>query len=491
MSGQAGTDDNIISSVVLRPRCLAGVVLEALVLLLMVTVAAHAGPRVIVELEQNNPGESTSATTFGGQAIVGTGSAPHQPYKFQRQRTGRHFTYAIANLDPSAEYSLELSFVEHEKTSAGSRVFNVRVNGVLKIFRLDIFVLAGANNALQQNLDANTDGSGLLKLEFSSDAQGCAGQATISTIRVYRGAADAVDVDASASRNRLAPEPVRHYNTSSQDTYEAILGRLGSRASLDLMPQRLASRFSTLGTWTADESELVVALKQGAQVRALPFTDRFPLWENIDQSESMTSVSMACSSPSMPLEVSAVFRAPFYPRDEKVSGAPFFYVDVTVTNSGRSRAAGSMLLAMPHKEQFAGAGVAGFSDGTATGLTSTTSYSYQDETLNGRAAKAAAEALVLPSSESGGVTFLGARAGEFSNFNSGHCSHLDRGAAQPLHHPGASTAAGTGGKHQGGSERPGYRGGGDVLGAKVRRERLSSDPRSVMLVTHRVMEERI
>ncbi|HEY5494327.1 MAG TPA: hypothetical protein VIK15_07015, partial [Candidatus Anoxymicrobiaceae bacterium] len=373
--------------------------------------------------------------------------------------------------------------------SAGSRVFNVRVNGVLKIFRLDIFVLAGANNALQQNLDANTDGSGLLKLEFSSDAQGCAGQATISTIRVYRGAADAVEVDASASRNSLAPEPVRHYNTSSQDTYEAILGRLGSRASLDLMPQRLASRFSTLGTWTADESELVVALKQGAQVRALPFADRFPLWENIDQSESMTSVSMACSSPSMPLEVSAVFRAPFYPRDEKVSGAPFFYVDVTVTNSGRSRAAGSMLLAMPHKEQFAG--VAGFSDGTATGLTSTTSYSYQDETLNGRAAKAAAEALVLPSSESGGVTFLGARAGEFSNFNSGHCSHLDCGAAQPLHHPGASTAAGTGGKHQGGSERPGYRGGGDVLGAKVRRERLSSDPRSVMLVTHRVMEERI
>jgi len=397
-------------------RLAAAVLPVAALLVFLLASPALARPQVIVEL-RNSASAPTRASTFGGQPIGGTDGGAKQAYKFQRQRTGRHFSYAIANLDRHARYSVELSFVEHDAANAGSRRFNVYVQGIAARKGLDIFATAGGNSAFQSVLEAKADARGVVRVEFRSDEAGCAGDATISTIRVFQASGDIAEVDASACRNSLVPEPVRHFNSSTQDTYEAILGRLCSSASLDLLPQRLACRYSTLGTWTGDLSELVIALRQGSTIRALPFTDRFPLWETIKQSESMTSVDLKCSSSATPLEVSASFRAPFYPRNEKVSSAPFFYIDVTVTNSGDEAVSASVLLAHPHKEEFSSSGIRPFFDGTASGITSRTSYSYLDESITASNYKKATEALVVPASESSGLTFLGTEQSKFSDFS--------------------------------------------------------------------------
>ncbi|MBU1670284.1 MAG: DUF4965 domain-containing protein, partial [Actinobacteria bacterium] len=409
---------------------IAGAILCLSVLMLVSwSAVARAAGQVAVELQQNSPGDRTFATTFG-DPIAGTDGVTRQAYKFGRQREGKHFTYVVANLEPWTTYSVELSFVEHDFTSAGSRVFDVFVQSELAVFELDVFAAAGRDAAHQRTLEARTDSKGLLSVEFRSDVAGCADYATVSTIRVYSGGRDVVEIDAASSRNSMNP-PVRHYDSGGQDTWEAVLGRLGSRISLDLLPQRLGYRFSTLGTWTGDLTELVVALKSGGQVRSLPFTDRFSAWESIEQSQTMTSQAFDCSSGSTPLDVKAVFRAPFYPGDEKVSCAPFFYIDLTVTNAGERAASGTLLLARPHKEDFVSATLDEYATGDARGLTCRTSYTYQDESLGSAGSRAAEEALAVPAGEAGGVDFRGSTQGEFSDFTTGSLWGWDSPAGFP------------------------------------------------------------
>jgi hypothetical protein len=289
------------------------------------------------------------------------------------------------------QYLVELSFVEHDHSGASSRVFNVYVGSVRVIDRLDIFSRVGANHAYRVDLGATADSTGVIAIRFTSAEPGCTGKATVSTIKVFDGTGDVVEIDASDSRHRMHP-PVRHYNTGSQDTMEAILGRLGSRISLNLLPQRLACRFTSLGTWTGDLSEMVVGLRSGNTVRALPLTDRFPAWESMSQELSMTSCSFDCASGALPLELHATFRAPFYPGFEKLSTAPFFYIDLTVTNTGESAASCEVLLARPHKEGFDSSAVEEFSGGPAAGLTCRTGYGYGEETLSGPGVTPAVEA---------------------------------------------------------------------------------------------------
>ncbi|MBU4195025.1 MAG: DUF4965 domain-containing protein, partial [Actinobacteria bacterium] len=379
--------------------------------------AFASGPgQVIVELQQNNGSEITRTSDFYGQEIAGTDGGARQAYKFQRERHGRHFTYVVANLVPGAAYEVELSFVEHDQPSSGLRVFNVNIGDARVLDHLDVFAQVGANHACQFRLGAAADPGGLLGIVFRSDEPGCAGDATVSTITVRDASGDVVEIDATASRHRMDP-PVRHYNNGRQNTLETILGRLGSRISLNLLPQRLASRVSPLGTWTGDLSELVIALKQGPDIRCLPFTDRFPAWESIEQAQGMTHQSFDCRSPAVPLEMSAVFRSPFYPGDEKLSTAPFFYVDLTVRNTGEGTVSGEVLLARPHKEGFQECGMAGFSGPDTAGYTFEASYQYQEETVNEHGARSAVEALAVPSGEKEGVRFRGLTKGEFTDFS--------------------------------------------------------------------------
>ncbi|MBK5092566.1 MAG: DUF4965 domain-containing protein, partial [Actinobacteria bacterium] len=385
-------------------------------LVLLTQCAFAQGPaQPIVELQNNWPTGITTPSEFKDQSISGTDNTTKQKYKFQRQREGTDFSYVVANLTPYGSYSVEMSFVEHDYSRAGQRVFNGYVQATRVLTGLDIYNRAGANSAYQRTFNTFADSKGLLTIGFRSSDPGGTGEATVSTIRINSPAGTVVEINAAASRNNMTP-PVRHTNSGSQNAFECMLGRLGSRFSLNLLPQRLAGRFSSLGTGTGDLSDFIVAVSQGGQVRALPFTDRFPVWESVNQSQTMTTEAFECSSSSMPFRTKVTFRAPFYPRNEKISGAPFVYVDVTVTNAGASPASGAFLFAWPQRRDFSSSGVAEFASGTEQGLQYNTYYSYYDESINPAASKNATEALALPVAETADVNFKGSNTAEFGDF---------------------------------------------------------------------------
>lgn len=389
----------------------------AAVLLLATGALAQGAGQPVVELQQNASSDITYPTHFTGTHIAGTDGVTKQEYKFQREREGKYFSYAIGNLQPVSTYSVELSFVEHDYTGSGKRIFNVYIQGSKVISKIDLYTTAGKNKAVQRTFLGTTDTGGVLTVCLRSDEAGCKDYATISTIRLYRGAVSTVEVNAYASRLNMTP-PVRFTGSASQDVFESILGRLGSRASLDLLPQRLAARFTSLGDGTGDLSDLVLALNDGTNIRSLPFTDRFPVWENITQAQTMTSQTFTCSSSAVPFNVTVKFRAPFYPGQDKLSGAPFFYIDVTVTNRGSAPASPSFMVAMPHKTDFATSALTQFSTGTETGLQSSTNYNYFDESTNLYNARHATEALAVPAGESSDLQFKGAAESEFADFTS-------------------------------------------------------------------------
>ena len=378
--------------------------------------AAGAG-QPVVELQQNASNDITYPNLFTNVRISGTNTVTKQEYKFQRQREGKYFTYAIGNLPASTSYSVELSFVEHDYSAAAKRVFNVYLQGSRVISNLDVYGAAGGKNrAYQRTFAAKTSAGGVLSIRMRSDQAGCKDYATVSTIRLYRGGTSAVEVSAWTSRLNMTT-PTRFTGSGSQDVYEAILGRLGARASIDLLPQKLAARFSSLGDGTGDVSDMVLALTDGATIRALPLTDRYPVWENITQSQTMTSQTFRCSSSHLPFVVTVKFRAPFYPGEEKVSSAPFFYIDVSVQNTGATAASPTFVLARPHKTNFASSALSPLDTPTAKGLVSSATYNYYDETQNPFKARSATEAIAVPAGEAGDVSFRGPAQSDFSNFS--------------------------------------------------------------------------
>lgn len=379
------------------------------------SAGAMGDAQVIVELRQDNSSGLTVSSTFSEQEIGGTDAHTKQQYKFQRQRRGKDFSYTVANLEPSTTYRVELSFVEHDYSSSGSRKFNVYVQSSRVLSNLDIFKQVGKDHAFQRTYSAATDADGLLRVRFRSDQSGCKGEATVSTVRVYRGSVNVVEIDANQSRHNMSV-PIRHSNDPGQNPQETVLGRLGARICLNLLPQRLAARFSSLGDGTGDLADLVLAVREGSSIRALPFTDRYPAWEEIDESQAMTGQRFRCSSPGMALRADVRFTAPFYPGDERVSGAPFFYIDVTVTNGGESNASGEFYLARPHSFDFATSAPAPVSTDTVEGMTCRSTYSYFDESYNPWKARTATEILAVPAGETGGVQFKGLLEADFTDF---------------------------------------------------------------------------
>lgn len=119
--------------------------------------------------------------------------------------------------------------------------------------------------------------------------------------------------------------------------YETILSRFGSRFCLNLRPNNRDIYLSPFGTNMDVPSDLAIGLRYEGESRVLPFTDQFEVFENIDQSHNLTSVSFSCSSPKIPIDADFSFHTAFYPNNIKLSIAPFFYLDLTLTNSSENR----------------------------------------------------------------------------------------------------------------------------------------------------------
>ena len=117
-----------------------------------------------------------------------------------------------------------------------------------------------------------------------------------------------------------------------QDVYEIVLGRLGSRLSFNPRPNEKELYFSPMGRFADRREDFALGLISQGKTRCLPLTKDYPIFENIEQKIEMTTLKYLCQSYDFPAEAEFTITAPFYPQDEKISSAPFFYVDAKVIN---------------------------------------------------------------------------------------------------------------------------------------------------------------
>jgi hypothetical protein len=87
---------------------------------------------------------------------------------YQSNRFG-NFTYTVPGLTAGAQYTVRLHFAETYWTAAGSRTFNVIVNGQQVLTNFDILATAGAaNKAVAEQFTATADGTGKVTIQFAT-----------------------------------------------------------------------------------------------------------------------------------------------------------------------------------------------------------------------------------------------------------------------------------------------------------------------------------
>jgi hypothetical protein len=114
-----------------------------------------------------------------------TNPAPAAVYQTARVAAtagaGTTFSYTIGGLTANSSHTVRLHFCETFWTTAGSRVFNVSINGTQVLTNFDIFATAGGENIANiQQFTETTNASGQYVLTFTSDTD----KALISGIEI-------------------------------------------------------------------------------------------------------------------------------------------------------------------------------------------------------------------------------------------------------------------------------------------------------------------
>jgi Malectin domain len=87
---------------------------------------------------------------------------------YQTGRTG-NFTYTISGFNAGSSHTVRLHFAETFFSAAGSRTFNVSINGTQVLTNFDIFAVAGAKNkALIEQFTENASSTGNYVIAFTS-----------------------------------------------------------------------------------------------------------------------------------------------------------------------------------------------------------------------------------------------------------------------------------------------------------------------------------
>jgi fibronectin type 3 domain-containing protein len=135
------------------------------VLLLGIAAGGSAAGSFVADTDVNGGGVSGGT----GAAISTSGVTNPPPQSvLQHGRIG-NFTYTIPNLTPGNTYTVRLDFVEYYFHTAGSRVFNVSINGTEVLNNFDIFAAAGgADILLPESYTATASSSGTITIAFNS-----------------------------------------------------------------------------------------------------------------------------------------------------------------------------------------------------------------------------------------------------------------------------------------------------------------------------------
>ena len=113
----------------------------------------------------------TGGTTYNTNANIDTSGVtnPAPQAVYQNVRYGNNFSYAIPTDNPNSNYTVRLDFAEPYWNAAGSREFNVSINGTQVLNNFDVYQTAGAQNkAVNETFTTTTDSNGLIHIQFTS-----------------------------------------------------------------------------------------------------------------------------------------------------------------------------------------------------------------------------------------------------------------------------------------------------------------------------------
>ena len=114
--------------------------------------------------DEDFTGGTTAATTNAITTTGVTNPAPQSVY--QHNRYG-NFTYTIPGLTAGASYTVQLDFAEEYWTTAGSRTFNVLINGTQDLTNFDIFATAGGEyKAVDEGFTTTASSTGTITIQF-------------------------------------------------------------------------------------------------------------------------------------------------------------------------------------------------------------------------------------------------------------------------------------------------------------------------------------
>ena len=190
----------------------------ALIAGLLVTVAVGVGPSSAaaaaatggVDISAGGPaaapfvadedftGGATSATTHAITTTGLTNPAPQSVY--QHNRYG-NFTYTIPGLTAGGSYTVRLHFAEEYWTAAGSRIFNVLINGTQVLTNFDIFATAGGEYiAVIEPFTATASSTGTITIQFVTVKD----NAQINGIEIYPSGTTANTVTVTSPGNQTS-----------------------------------------------------------------------------------------------------------------------------------------------------------------------------------------------------------------------------------------------------------------------------------------------
>jgi len=113
---------------------------------------------------------------------------------------------------------------------------------------------------------------------------------------------------------------------------------LGSRFNLIFDPHGATLYHNAYGDFRERPIDLAVGIRTPeGEVWSLPFTKKAAHFPYLEQLDTATSICYMGVHPELGVEFSMKIRAPFYPRDVKLSTAPFCYVDLKVTRIEKFR----------------------------------------------------------------------------------------------------------------------------------------------------------
>ena len=125
------------------------------------------GPAVgsfLADADFSGGGTINHANTIDLSAV--TNPAPMAVY--QTARTG-NFSYTFSGFSPGSSHTVRLHFAETYFSTAGSRTFNVSINGVQVLTNFDVFAAAGAKNkAVIEQFTENASSTGNYVITFTS-----------------------------------------------------------------------------------------------------------------------------------------------------------------------------------------------------------------------------------------------------------------------------------------------------------------------------------